>query len=140
VVCKEETGLLKITTIDDDSTVLAEYFSSLNESFLPPLQEDNLPSPPAPRVDGEEAIVVTFSHYLPRQELCPEKKYLLEPNMTKVIGSQFLEAQIRRVKPQLHIFGHTHIPIELTLEGTRYVQWPLGYAREKDTSTSDVYG
>ena len=77
--------------------------------------------------------VISFSHFLPRQELCPEKRFLLEPFLTRVIGSNFLESQIRRLKPDVHLFGHTHIPIDLELEGIRYVQWPKGYSRLKTT-------
>lgn len=29
--------------------------------------------------------VISFSHFVPRQELCPEKRFLSEPNLTKVI-------------------------------------------------------
>lgn len=29
-------------------------------------------------------------------------------------------------------YGHTHLPIDMTLEGIRYVQWPLGYAKEHE--------
>lgn len=80
-------------------------------------------------IGGDNDTVISFSHFLPRQELCPEKRFLLEPLLTRVIGSDFLESQIRRLKPDLHLFGHTHIPIDLDLEGIRYVQWPKGYAR-----------
>lgn len=30
------------------------------------------------------ATVITFSHFVPRQELCPEKRFLLEPMLPKV--------------------------------------------------------
>ena len=40
--------------------------------------------------------------------------------------------QIRRLQPSLHLFGHTHIPIDLELDGIRYLQYPLGYSREAE--------
>lgn len=83
--------------------------------------------------------VISFSHFLPRQELCPEKRFLLEPLLTKVVGSDYLEGQVRRLRPHLHMFGHTHIPIDLTLEGIRYIQWPLGYTREADKQCAPVH-
>jgi hypothetical protein len=73
--------------------------------------------------------IISFSHFVPRQELCPEKRFLIEPLLSRVIGSNFLEAQIRKIRPTLHIFGHTHIPIDMELDGIRYLQWPLGYFR-----------
>jgi len=39
----------------------------------------------------------------------------------------------------LHLFGHTHIPIDLDLEGIRYLQWPLGYSREADKQCAPVH-
>ena len=83
--------------------------------------------------------VISFSHFLPRQELCPEKRFLLEPLLTKVVGSDFLERQIRRLRPHVHLFGHTHIPIDLTLEDIRYIQWPLGYSREADKQCAPIH-
>jgi hypothetical protein len=83
--------------------------------------------------------VVSLSHFLPRQELCPEKRFLLEPLLTKVVGSDILEEQVRRLMPHLHLFGHTHIPMDLDIEGIRYLQWPLGYSREADKQCAPVH-
>lgn len=126
------------------STVLAEAFASLNEPFLEQhlnKKKDyySFPLPTDGKVENssniieetiKEETVLSFSHFLPRQELCPEKRFLLEPLLSKVIGSDPLEEQIRRLKPTLHIFGHTHIPIDMTIDDIRYLQWPLGYQRE----------
>jgi hypothetical protein len=78
-----------------DNTVLAEVFAKLNEPFLYPppdvkdasLDHDDPPegvfgSPLAAAAD----TVISFSHYLPRLELCPEKRFLTEPMLAKVIG------------------------------------------------------
>lgn len=34
---------------------------------------------------GASTKVISFSHFVPRQELCPEKRLLWEPQLTKVI-------------------------------------------------------
>lgn len=133
----------------EDNTVLAEAFASLNEPFL---------LSPAPTLGSEETAgrgrrrgvcaipsvkdsdtIISFSHFLPRQELCPEKRFLIEPLLSRVIGSDPLEAQVRRLNPHLHLFGHTHIPIDLKLEGIRYLQWPLGYSREADKQCAPIH-
>ncbi|CAM9576601.1 unnamed protein product, partial [Phaeothamnion confervicola] len=85
----------------------------------------------ASRWMGRRVSVASLSHFLPRQELCPEKRFLVEPMLPKVIGSDALERQVRALRPSVHVFGHTHIPIDLQLEGIRYVQWPLGSPREQ---------
>jgi len=145
------------TNLHLDSRALANTFSLLNEPFLPPIpllpvKEDakeietdishpnHYPSPHAKcdinhtieRNSGDEAerdTVISFSHFVPRIELCPEKRFLMEPGLAAVIGSDVLESQIRRLSPHIHLFGHTHIPMDLELDGIRYIQWPLGYQR-----------
>jgi len=69
----------------------------------------------------------------------PEKRFLMEPHLMKVVGSEYLEAQVRRLAPSLHLFGHSHIPIDLDLEGIRYIQWPLGYFRESDLQCKPIF-
>ena len=78
----------------------------------------------------ERDTILSFSHFIPRQELLPEKRFLMEPLLTRVVGSDPLEAQIRRLRPHLHMYGHSHIPLDLEIQGIRYLQWPLGYSRE----------
>jgi hypothetical protein len=38
--------------------------------------------------------VISYSHFLPRQELCPEKRFLIEPMLSKVIGSDYLRRHV----------------------------------------------
>ncbi|CAI0540748.1 unnamed protein product [Linum tenue] len=81
--------------------------------------------------------MITFSHFVPRQELCPEKRMLFYPNLPKVIGSDSLEDRIRSIhgtegsQYACHVFGHTHFVWDATLDGIRYVQSPLAYPRER---------
>jgi hypothetical protein len=60
---------------------------------------------------------------------------LLQATLHKVSGSEPLEAQVRRLMPDVHAFGHTHLNMDLTLDGIRYVQWPLGTPREQRAQT-----
>ncbi|CAK9008199.1 ATP-dependent zinc metalloprotease FTSH 10 [Durusdinium trenchii] len=76
----------------------------------------------------QPSTVLSFSHYLPRQELFPEKRFLLDSSLHKVSGSLKLEEQIRR---DVHVFGHTHLTVDMVLDGQRYVQWALGTPREQ---------
>lgn len=52
--------------------------------------------------------LVTFSHFLPRQELLPEKRFLFIPTLPKASGSPFLAARLAALAPTVHCFGHTH--------------------------------
>ena len=41
-----------------------------------------------------ESPILSFSHFLPRLELCPEKRMLFYPNLPKAVGSDFILARI----------------------------------------------
>ncbi|CAM6098737.1 unnamed protein product [Calypogeia fissa] len=91
-----------------------------------------------PNLQQTDCQVITFSHFLPRFELCPEKRMLLYPNLPKMVGSDWLESRIRSIHGQngsptaCHIFGHTHLAWDTTLDGIRYIQAPLAYPKERE--------
>ena len=84
------------------------FMLSLNESRMTiPLQGD----------------IISFSHFLPRQELPIPQMH----EMAKGVGTVELDKQIRRAKSKLHIFGHTHINTSDEIQGVRYMQNAMGY-------------
>jgi hypothetical protein len=84
----------------------------------------------AARARGEP--VISFSHFLPRLELIPEKRFLFLPTLSKAVGSDYLRARVAEIGPTLHLFGHTHFGWDATLDdGVRYVQAPLSYPAER---------
>eukprot|EP00048_Salpingoeca_helianthica_P023833 m.27527 g.27527 ORF g.27527 m.27527 type:complete len:351 (+) comp9022_c0_seq2:266-1318(+) len=100
------------------SRALAEHVDSLNDLSL----LSGLP-PTTP--------IVSFSHFLPRQDLLPEKRMLFYPNLPKMAGSSFLARRVTALRPAIHIFGHTHFGWDATHDGTRFVQAPLCYPTER---------
>jgi hypothetical protein len=78
------------------------------------------------------APLITASHFVPRVELCPEKRYLFYPPLAKACGSAYLARRIAALKPNVHCFGHTHLGWDVTLDdGVRYLQAPLAYPDER---------
>ncbi|CAJ1358425.1 unnamed protein product [Effrenium voratum] len=75
--------------------------------------------------------VLSFSHFLPRIELNPEKRYLIPSCLAKAVGSLYLKERVQRLKPDLHVFGHTHFGFDLDVDGIRYLQAPLGTPLER---------
>jgi hypothetical protein len=47
-------------------------------------------------------------HAVHRLELLPEKRFLFFPNLAKVVGSTMLGERVAQLRPDVHIFGHTH--------------------------------
>jgi predicted phosphodiesterase len=109
----------EFTSLSSKNTALSEWFADMNEPYL-----DGFQSEP-------NETIISLSHFLPHQELCPEKRFLPEPELHKVIGSDALRQQVGRLRPDLHLFGHTHIPFDMTIDGTHFLSWPLGYVREQ---------
>ncbi len=136
-------------SLHDDS--VAKFFDGLNEVIL---NLDNLlPNEHA----GWAAPILTFSHFLPRIELMPEKRYLSIPTLHSCVGSIFLESRLRNIGrlfgideygsygsevslhenvnsgkgvDHLHAFGHSHLSWDAVIEGIRYVHVPLAYPKE----------
>ena len=131
---REEWG--SITTKDKG---IAEWFAKQNEGFLEDARV-RLETREGGKEGGakKKVVVISFSHFLPREELCPEKRFLIEPLLPKVIGSQPLREQVERLKPDLHLFGHTHIPVDMKVGGIRYLQWPLGSVGEQGRQTGEM--
>mmetsp|Transcript_36783 Transcript_36783/g.66132 ORF Transcript_36783/g.66132 Transcript_36783/m.66132 type:complete len:537 (+) Transcript_36783:53-1663(+) len=116
------------------SHAISEIFAAMSESSL----EACLAARNACSTDGPAPVVISYSHYVPRQELFPPKRFLLNPHLHKVSGSIPLEEQIRRIRPDLHIFGHTHLTVDSVIDNTRYVQWALGNPNEQKAMTLAV--
>lgn len=74
---------------------------------------------------------ISFSHFVPRIELNPEKRYLTAPQLAKAVGSTHLAKRVEMLKPDLHVFGHTHFGYDMDVDGIRYVQAPLSYPQER---------
>jgi predicted phosphodiesterase len=83
-----------------------------------------------PVLDTVNKTVISFSHFVPRIDVMPSyipssKKYL-----HPVLGSSRLEAQIRRLAPQIHVYGHSHVNQRIRLDGTDYINNAFGYPQE----------
>ena len=111
--------------LDDATESVARHFDALN---------DDAPVD----VDRATTAVVTFSHFLPRIELIPEKRFMFLPCLAECVGSRFLGDRVARLRPDVHVFGHTHLAWDATLDGVRYLQGCVGYPNEWATRPASL--
>jgi predicted phosphodiesterase len=93
---------------------LPQWFADWNEEALTSLE-------------GE---VVSFSHFVPRVDLLPAPAVLDFKELAQVSCSALIERQLRAARSTMHVFGHSHIPVDRVMDGVRYVNHPLGYPGE----------
>jgi Icc-related predicted phosphoesterase len=64
----------------------------------------------------------------------PPQRRMLYP----VLGSTGLEVQIRRLRPAIHVYGHTHVNRNLALDGVLYVNNAFGYPHETAITAKEL--
>ncbi|XP_062201297.1 uncharacterized protein LOC133903847 [Phragmites australis] len=127
MACKDFHACQWPADLANDDEALALYFDKLNDKNHDAIEE----------VKNTSKQILTFSHFVPRQELCPEKRMLYYPYLPKVIGSDLLERRLRAIHSNrkdgsaCHVFGHTHFCWDSVVDEIRYIQAPLAYPRER---------
>lgn len=129
MACKDFHACNWPNGLSNGDTSLSLYFDALNDNQMEMIQE----------IQKTCDHIISFSHFVPRQELCPEKRMLFYPKLPKIIGSDPLEDRIRSIHGDMgrkdasscHVFGHTHFCWDAVVDGIRYVQAPLAYPRER---------
>jgi len=78
--------------------------------------------------------VITYSHFLPRIDLMPEFIPSVHRILYPVLGSVQLERQLRRLNPDIHVYGHSHVNRQVKIDGVLYINNAFGYPSETRTS------
>jgi predicted phosphodiesterase len=102
---------------DFDESDITRYFISMNEAHL----------------DVSNQTVISFSHFMPRIDLMPDGVPADKRFLYPVLGTTQLEAQVRQLAPDIHIYGHSHINRYLTKEDVLYINNAFGYPHETRT-------
>lgn len=104
------------------ATGICQYFTRFNARQLAQFKVDH--------GDINPSYTITLSHFLPRRDLIG---MTILPTLPFVVGCIDLEKQVRDLQSQCHVFGHTHIDWDKTIDGVRYVQNPFGYPNERNS-------
>jgi predicted phosphodiesterase len=78
----------------------------------------------------ENNTVISFSHFLPRIDIMPhyipERHRIVYP----VLGTNSLEQQIRQIRSDIHVYGHSHVNRQIKIDGITYINNAFGYPAE----------
>lgn len=106
-----------------DVRELSEYFLNRNEINLQTRNE----------------LVVSFSHFLPRIDVMPSRIPEKRRKVYPVLGSDRLGKQLQQLKPDIHIYGHSHVNQHIELDGTTYINNAFAYPREDRISRKSLH-
>ncbi|MGA1072505.1 MAG: metallophosphoesterase family protein [Pseudohongiellaceae bacterium] len=73
---------------------------------------------------------ITCSHFLPAIELMPSWVPESKRTVYPVLGSVELGAQVRRLAPDIHVYGHSHVNQIIKIDSTHYVNNAFATPRE----------
>jgi Icc-related predicted phosphoesterase len=94
---------------------IAQYFSNQNRE----------------RLQVTNQVVISFSHFLPHIELMPGYIPRAQRVLYPVLGSTALGAQVTALKPAIHVYGHSHVNLQVEFGGIHYVNNAFGYPSER---------
>jgi predicted phosphodiesterase len=108
---------------DFDEPKITQHFIAMNEPYL----------------DIKNQTIISFSHFLPRIDLMP---FLIPPGkrtLYPVLGSSLLEQQIRKLRSDIHIYGHSHINMRNFKDNTIYINNAFGYPHETRQTAKNMF-
>lgn len=100
---------------EDES--LTKLFTGQNPSLSTPALQD-------------ARQIISFSHFLPRIDLMPERIPDKHRKIYPVLGTTVLESQLRQLGSSVHVYGHSHVNLQVTIDGVNYVNNAFGYPSE----------
>jgi predicted phosphodiesterase len=92
---------------------VAAYFAALNDKHV--------------AQPGDK--IITYSHFLPRIDVMPAfitAGRILYP----ILGSRHLDRQLRKLNSSIHVYGHSHVNRQVTIDGVAYINNAFGYPAE----------
>lgn len=83
---------------------------------------------------ADAPTVITFSHFMPRNDLTPLHLAGARRGLDPVMGTGKLDVQLRQLGASIHVYGHSHLNGRLTVDGVCYVNNAFGTPQERALS------
>ena len=84
-----------------------------------------------PLLPASKVSTISFSHFLPFTSMFPSDIPDFVRALFPVFGSKSLWQQIKEIKPDIHIYGHSHLNRSFQKEGICFLNNAYGYPKEK---------
>lgn len=101
---------------------ITEYFTQHNES----------------RLQVKNKTIISFSHFLPRIDVMPPFIPPYHQMLYPVLGSSRIEAQIRKINPQIHVYGHSHLNQKIKIDNIYYINNAFGNPLERRITRKEL--
>jgi Icc-related predicted phosphoesterase len=105
-----------------DNPAITAFFVKQNEKYI----------------ETTNDTVISFSHFVPRIDVIPQYSLIKYGHLRPVLGSILIEQQIRRIVPNIHIYGHSHCTQNIVIDGVTYINNAFGYPRERNISRKSL--
>ena len=106
-----------------DAEAVTAHFLGLNESHL----------------DTRNDTVISFSHFLPSLAVMPERIPSHRRKVYPVLGSDRLGEQLQRLRPDIHVYGHSHVNQAIELDATLFINNAFAYPAEQRIARKALY-
>ena len=84
-------------------------------------------------------LVISYSHFLPRIDVMPTYIPENRRRIYPILGSESLGKQVKILKPDMHIYGHSHVNLSIKIEGIQYVNNAYAYPSENRISRKQLH-
>lgn len=83
--------------------------------------------------------VISFSHFVPRIDLMPERIPEKRRIVYPVLGSESLGKQVAQLNPDIHIYGHSHVNRDIVVDDICYINNAFAYPSEERISRKKLH-
>jgi len=110
---------------EHDDAALTKFFTKRNPTPLSASLQD-------------ATQIITFSHFLPRIDLMPERIPDKHRKIYPVLGTSVLDEQLRALGASLHVYGHSHVNRRVMVDGVTYINNAFGYPSESHFTSREL--